>query len=47
MNLAEWEKPQGIASVTAYRWFHDGRLPVHARNLRRWPGGRLLDFRGR
>lgn len=28
MKLSAWAKKQGIAYVTAYRWFKDGKLPV-------------------
>ena len=38
MNLAEWAESQGIAKVTAYRWFHQGKLPVPARKI----GGLIL-----
>ncbi len=38
MNLAEWAESQGIARVTAYRWFHEGKLPVAARKV----GGLIL-----
>jgi predicted site-specific integrase-resolvase len=38
MNLAEWAQSQGIARVTAYRWFRDGKLPVPARRV----GGLIL-----
>ena len=38
MNLAEWAESQGIARVTAYRWFHQGKLPVRARKI----GGLIL-----
>lgn len=38
MNLAEWAESQGIARVTAYRWFHAGLLPVPARKV----GGLIL-----
>lgn len=30
MKLADWAKKQGIAYLTAYRWFKDGKLPVEA-----------------
>jgi hypothetical protein len=30
MKLADWAKKQGIAYLTAYRWFKDGKLPVKA-----------------
>jgi predicted site-specific integrase-resolvase len=41
MNLAEWAETQGIARVTAYRWFREGKLPVPARKV----GGLILvDF---
>jgi predicted site-specific integrase-resolvase len=35
MNLAMWAERNGVARVTAYRWFHTGRLPVPARKVRR------------
>ena len=35
MNLAEWAEKQGIARVTAYRWFHSGKLPVPGSRSRR------------
>lgn len=38
MNLAEWAESQGIARVTAYRWFRAGKLPVPARKV----GGLIL-----
>ena len=38
MNLAEWAESQGIARVTAYRWFHQGKLPIPARKV----GGLIL-----
>lgn len=38
MNLAEWAESQGIARVTAYRWFHEGKLPVPAHKV----GGLIL-----
>ena len=38
MNLAEWAESQGIARITAYRWFHQGKLPVVATKL----GGLIL-----
>lgn len=38
MNLAEWAESQGIARVTAYRWFRSGKLPVSARKV----GGLIL-----
>lgn len=38
MNLAEWAEKNGIARVTAYRWFHAGKLPVPARKI----GGLIL-----
>lgn len=30
MKLADWARKQGIAYLTAYRWFRDGKLPVKA-----------------
>jgi hypothetical protein len=30
MKLSDWAKKQGIAYLTAYRWFKDKKLPVHA-----------------
>ncbi len=38
MNLAEWAESEGIAWVTAYRWFRAGKLPVPARKV----GGLIL-----
>jgi hypothetical protein len=38
MSLAEWAESQGIARVTAYSWFRDGKLPVKARKV----GGLIL-----
>lgn len=37
MNLAVWAERNGVARVTAYRWFHAGLLPVPARQA-----GRLI-----
>lgn len=37
MNLAAWAERNGVARVTAYRWFHAGLLPVPARKV-----GRLI-----
>lgn len=37
MNLAEWAAENGVARVTAYRWFKQGILPVPARKV-----GRLI-----
>ncbi|WP_242606751.1 IS607 family transposase, partial [Protofrankia symbiont of Coriaria ruscifolia] len=33
MNLKEWAESQGIAYVTARRWFNAGKLPVPARKV--------------
>lgn len=33
MNLAAWAERNGVARVTAYRWFHSGRLPVPAQRV--------------
>lgn len=30
MKLSDWARKQGIAYLTAYRWFRDGKLPVKA-----------------
>lgn len=38
VNLSEWAEAQGIARVTAYRWFRQGKLPVPARKV----GGLIL-----
>ena len=38
VNLAEWAELNGIARVTAYRWFKAGQLPVRARKV----GGLIL-----
>jgi len=37
MNLAVWAERNGVARVTAYRWFGAGLLPVAARKV-----GRLI-----
>jgi predicted site-specific integrase-resolvase len=37
MNLAAWAERNGVARVTAYRWFHSGRLLVPAQRV-----GRLI-----
>ena len=37
MNLATWAHRNGVARVTAYRWFRSGVLPVPARRV-----GRLI-----
>ena len=37
MNLAAWAERNGVARVTAYRWFRAGLLPVSARRV-----GRLI-----
>ena len=37
MNLAAWAERNGVARVTAYRWFRAGVLPVPARKV-----GRLI-----
>ncbi|HEX4587997.1 MAG TPA: IS607 family transposase, partial [Mycobacterium sp.] len=37
MNLAVWAERNGVARVTAYRWFRAGILPVPARGV-----GRLI-----
>lgn len=37
MNLAAWAERNGVARVTAYRWFRAGRLPVSAQRV-----GRLI-----
>lgn len=33
MNLTEWARAQGVNPHTAYRWFHEGALPVPARRV--------------
>jgi predicted site-specific integrase-resolvase len=33
MNLAAWAEGNGVARVTAYRWFRTGLLPVPARKV--------------
>jgi predicted site-specific integrase-resolvase len=35
MNLAAWAERNGVARVTAYRWYRAGPLPVAARQVRR------------
>jgi len=37
MNLAAWAERNGVARVTAYRWFRAGLLPAPARRV-----GRLI-----
>ena len=37
MNLARWAELNGVAWVTAYRWFRAGLLPVPAQEV-----GRLI-----
>ena len=37
MNLAVWAERNGVVWVSAYRWFHSGRLPVPAQRV-----GRLI-----
>jgi predicted site-specific integrase-resolvase len=37
MNLVAWVQRDGVAWVTAHRWFHAGLLPVPARRV-----GRLI-----
>ena len=37
MNLAAWAERNGVARVTAYRWFRAGLLPIPARKV-----GRLI-----
>lgn len=36
-NLSEWAKRVGVSKFTAYRWFHEGTLPVPAQRV-----GRLI-----
>jgi predicted site-specific integrase-resolvase len=38
MNLKEWAEQEGVAYVTARRWFASGKLPVPARKV----GGLIL-----
>jgi putative resolvase len=33
VKLAEWARSYGVHPNTAYRWFHDGTMPVPARRL--------------
>jgi len=35
MNLAEWAESVGISRHTAYRWYHEGVLPVPAKKISR------------
>ncbi|MHB1721069.1 MAG: IS607 family transposase [Acidimicrobiales bacterium] len=39
MKLSEWAKPEGIHYQTAWRWFHDGKMPVPAYKA---PSGAIL-----
>ncbi|VAZ69593.1 hypothetical protein LAUMK40_05756 [Mycobacterium kansasii] len=51
MNLAAWAERNGVARVTAYRWFRAGLLPVPARKVGRLilvdEPGRSAGLRGR
>jgi putative resolvase len=33
VNLTEWARTQGVHPQTAYRWFHEGTLPVPAQRV--------------
>ncbi len=37
MNLSDWAEHVGVSKFTAYRWFHEGTLPVPAQRV-----GRLI-----
>jgi putative resolvase len=37
VNLSDWADQVGVSKFTAYRWFHEGTLPVPARRV-----GRLI-----
>ncbi|MGH9059004.1 MAG: IS607 family transposase [Acidimicrobiales bacterium] len=37
MNLSDWAAGVGVSKFTAYRWFHEGKLPVPAQRV-----GRLI-----
>lgn len=39
MKLTEWARREGVHPKTAYRWFHEGTLPVPAEQL---PTGTIL-----
>jgi putative resolvase len=39
MKLAAWARANGVHPQTAYRWFHQGTMPVPARRL---PSGTIL-----
>jgi predicted site-specific integrase-resolvase len=39
MKLSDWARQQGISSITAWRWFRTGKLPVPACQL---PPGTIL-----
>lgn len=51
MNLAAWAERNGVARVTAYRWFRAGLLPLPARKVGRLilvdEPGRSAGLRGR
>ena len=34
MKLSDWAKKEGVAYLTAYRWFKDGNLPCNARQTK-------------
>jgi predicted site-specific integrase-resolvase len=38
VNLKDWAESQGVAYITAQRWYHAGKLPVPARKV----GGLIL-----
>ena len=33
MRLSEWAKREGVAYITAWRWWNEGKLPVPARKV--------------
>jgi len=33
MNLSQWANSVGVSKLTAYRWYHEGKLPVPAKRV--------------
>jgi predicted site-specific integrase-resolvase len=33
MKLSHWAKQQGISYLTAFRWFHSGKLPIKSQQM--------------
>jgi predicted site-specific integrase-resolvase len=41
MKLSTWAKKYGIHYQTAWRWFRDGKMPVHTEQM---PSGTIIVF---